>query len=51
MSDTQRGRSAAYLIVAERGLPVRFVVNAVFVTALFAAHFFSLGVYGATLGF
>ncbi len=39
------------LIVAERALPVRFVVNAVFVTALFAAHFFSLGVYGATLGF
>jgi hypothetical protein len=42
---------AAYLMVAERTLPVRFVVNAVFVTALFAAHFFSLGVYGATLGF
>jgi hypothetical protein len=42
---------AAYLMVAERPLPVRFIVNAVFVTALFAAHFFSLGVYGATLGF
>ncbi|SDT26821.1 hypothetical protein [Bradyrhizobium canariense] len=42
---------AAYLMVAERALPVRFIVNAVFVTALFAAHFFSLGVYGATLGF
>jgi hypothetical protein len=42
---------AAYLMVAERALPVRFVVNAVFVTALFAAHFFSLGIYGATLGF
>jgi hypothetical protein len=42
---------AANLLVAERGLPVRFVVNAVFVTTLFAAHFFSLGVYGATLGF
>jgi len=41
---------AAYLMVAERALPVRFVVNAVFVTALFAAHFFSLGIYGATLG-
>jgi hypothetical protein len=42
---------AAYLLVAERAWPVRFVVNAVFVAALFAAHFFSLGVYGATLGF
>jgi hypothetical protein len=42
---------AAYLAVAERALPVRFVVNAVFVMALFAAHFFALGVYGATLGF
>jgi hypothetical protein len=42
---------AAYLMVAERALPLRFVVNAVFVTALFAAHFFALGVYGATLGF
>jgi len=42
---------AAYLMVAERALPVRFVVNAAFVTALFAAHFFALGVYGATLGF
>ena len=41
---------AAYLMVVERGWPARFVVNAVFVTALFAAHFFSLGVYGATLG-
>jgi hypothetical protein len=42
---------AAYLIVAERPWPVRFVVSAVFVATLFAAHFFSLGVYGATLGF
>jgi hypothetical protein len=41
---------AAYLMVAERALPISFAVNAVFVTALFAAHFFSLGVYGATLG-
>jgi hypothetical protein len=41
---------AAYLMVAERAWPMRFVVNAVFVTALFAAHFFSLGIYGATLG-
>jgi len=42
---------AAYLMVAERAWPVRFAVNAVLVTALFAAHFFSLGIYGATLGF
>jgi hypothetical protein len=42
---------AAYLMVAEHAWPVRFVVNAVFVTALFAAHFFSLGIYGASLGF
>jgi hypothetical protein len=42
---------AAYLLVAERAWPVRFVVNTAFVTALFAAHFYSLGVYGATLGF
>jgi hypothetical protein len=41
---------AAYLMVAERAWPTRFVVNAVFVTALFAAHFFALGIYGATLG-
>ena len=41
---------AAYLMVAERAWPLRFVVNAVFVAALFAAHFFALGVYGATLG-
>jgi hypothetical protein len=41
---------AAYLMVAERAWPVRFAVNAVLVTALFAAHFFSLGIYGATLG-
>jgi hypothetical protein len=40
----------AYLLVVERTLPVRFVVNAVFVTGLFAAHFFALGIYGATLG-
>jgi hypothetical protein len=42
---------AAYLIVAERPTPVRFIVNMAFVTVLFAAHFFSLGIYGATLGF
>src|SRR5258708_37691388 len=42
---------AAYLMVVECASPMRFVVNAVFVTALFAAHFFALGIYGATLGF
>jgi hypothetical protein len=42
---------ATYLMVAERAWPARFVVNAAFVAALFVAHFFSLGVYGATLGF
>jgi hypothetical protein len=42
---------AAYLMVAECTWPVRLAVNTVFVAALFAAHFFSLGVYGATLGF
>ena len=41
---------AAYLAVVERPLPVRFVVNTVFVAVLFAAHFFALGIYGATLG-
>src|SRR5438309_10182654 len=42
---------ATYLMVVECAAPMRFVVNAVFVTALFAAHFFALGIYGATLGF
>jgi hypothetical protein len=42
---------AAYLTLVERAWPWRFVVNTAFVAALFAAHFFSLGVYGATLGF
>ena len=41
---------SGYLMAAERAWPIRFIVNAVFVTALFAAHFFALGVYGATLG-
>ena len=41
---------AAYLMVTERAWPVRFIVNAAFVAALFTAHFFSLGIYGATLG-
>jgi hypothetical protein len=42
---------AIYLSLVERAWPLRFVANAVLVAALFAAHFFSLGVYGATLGF
>lgn len=42
---------AAYLAVAERAWPVRLTVNAVFVAALFTAHFFALGIYGAALGF
>jgi hypothetical protein len=41
---------AVYLTVVEREWPVRFIVNALFVAGLFAAHFFALGVYGATLG-
>ena len=41
---------AVYLMLVERAWPLRFVVNAVFVAALFTAHFFALGVYGATLG-
>jgi hypothetical protein len=41
---------AAYLMVIERSLLTRFVVNAIFVSALFAVHFFSLGIYGAAIG-
>jgi hypothetical protein len=41
---------AIMLSMMERSWPVRLSVNAVFVAALFAAHFFALGVYGATLG-
>lgn len=41
---------AAAIAVQERTWPVRLCVNAVFVAALFAAHFFALGIYGATLG-
>jgi hypothetical protein len=41
---------AVYLMLAEGPWPLRFVVNMAFVAALFAAHFFSLGIYGATLG-
>ncbi|ULL00335.1 hypothetical protein [Bradyrhizobium sp. I71] len=41
---------AVYLMLAERPWPLRFAANLVFVAALFVAHFFSLGIYGATLG-
>lgn len=41
---------AVYLMLAEGSWPLRFVANMVFVAALYAAHFFSLGIYGATLG-
>ena len=41
---------AAMLSVQERAWPLRLAVNSAFVVALFAAHFFALGVYGATLG-
>jgi hypothetical protein len=41
---------AIYLVLAERAWPLRFVVNTVSVVVLFTAHFFALGVYGATLG-
>ncbi|WP_249780327.1 hypothetical protein [Bradyrhizobium sp. dw_411] len=42
---------AVYLIFVERASPLRFALHAVFVAVLFTAHFFALGVYGATLGF
>jgi hypothetical protein len=41
---------AGYLAVQERAWPLRFGVNAAFVLALFAAHFFALGLYGITIG-
>src|SRR5258708_35518928 len=41
---------AAMLGVQEREWPLRLAVNALFVAALFMAHFFALGIYGATLG-
>jgi hypothetical protein len=41
---------AGYLMVAEHASPARFIVNSAFVAFLFVAHFFSLGIYGATLG-
>jgi hypothetical protein len=41
---------ALYLAVQERSWTTRGSVNAALVAALFIAHFFALGVYGATLG-
>lgn len=41
---------AAMLTVKKRAWPVRLGINALFVAALFVAHFFALGIYGATLG-
>jgi hypothetical protein len=41
---------ATMLLILERPWPVRLSVNAIFVATLFAAHFFALGIYGATLG-
>lgn len=41
---------AGYLAVQERPWLVRAGVNAAFVVALFAAHFFALGIYGVTIG-
>lgn len=41
---------AIMLAMMEWPWPFRLSVNTAFVAALFAAHFFALGVYGATLG-
>ena len=41
---------AGMLLVQERGWIIRLGVNTIFVAALFAAHFFALGIYGATIG-
>ncbi|WP_271588698.1 hypothetical protein [Bradyrhizobium sp. CCBAU 53415] len=41
---------AVYLMLAESPWPLRFAANLIFVAALYVAHFFSLGIYGATLG-
>ncbi len=41
---------AAMLAFQERPWPLRLAVNAGFVVIVFFAHFFALGVYGATLG-
>ena len=41
---------AVALLAQEKAWPIRLGVNAIFVAALFAAHFFALGIYGATIG-
>jgi len=41
---------AAYLAAQERAWQWRFCINFIFVGALFAAHFFALGLYGFTIG-
>jgi hypothetical protein len=41
---------ATALMVQERSWQVRLGINTAFVAALFAAHFFALGIYGATIG-
>ncbi|MBV8753599.1 MAG: hypothetical protein JO328_12145 [Hyphomicrobiales bacterium] len=41
---------AAYLAAQERAWHWRFGINLIFVIALFAAHFFALGLYGFTIG-
>lgn len=41
---------AAALLVQDSSWPVRLSINTFFAVALFAAHFFALGVYGATVG-
>jgi hypothetical protein len=41
---------AAMLAVQDRSWAVRLLVNTAFVVIVFVAHFFALGVYGATLG-
>ena len=41
---------ATMLAIDERSSLIRLLVNALFVAVLFVAHFFALGVYGATLG-
>jgi hypothetical protein len=41
---------AFYLVVIEGTFLTRLVVNAFFVSVLFAVHFFSLGIYGAAIG-
>ena len=41
---------AAMLAIEEHPWPARLAVNSAFLVALFAAHFFALGIYGAVLG-